>query len=90
MELPDEFQGLIVPRCRFIESADQFSPRSPLTELGVDSLEIVELIIDIEDTYGIEFPQELLTPEVFTSAETIWRGLCDVIAGHGDRVTAGS
>jgi acyl carrier protein len=89
MEVPDEFQRLIRPRCRFIGAGD-FDPDAPLSAMGVDSLEVVDLIIEIEDSYGIEVPQELLTPEVFTSTVTIWLALRGLIGERGEPAVAGS
>jgi acyl carrier protein len=86
--LPDSFARLIRSRCRFIGPADSLDPDASLADLGVDSLELVELIVDIEDTYGIEVPLEILTPEMFASPGTIWLALRDMIT-EGDREMAG-
>lgn len=90
MQLPDRFQQLVRSRCRFLDPSGPFDPDTPLSALGVGSLEIVELIVDIEDDYGIEVPLELLTPEMFTSASTIWQGLGDLIAECGEPAMAES
>jgi acyl carrier protein len=38
-----------------------------LADLGLDSMVAIELVLDIEDTYGAEFPQDLLVRETFAS-----------------------
>lgn len=84
VQLPDHFQRLIRSRCRFLLPDDPLGPDTSLADLGVDSLEIVELIVDIEDTYGIEVPLEFLTPEMFASPGTIWQGFRGMIAEAGN------
>ncbi len=37
---------------------EAISPEATLTELGLDSLTIVELLFDVEDEFGIEIPEE--------------------------------
>lgn len=38
-----------------------------LSELGLDSMSAIDLVIDIEDTFGMEFPADLLVRETFAS-----------------------
>lgn len=33
-------------------------PEATLSDLGIDSLSVVELVFDLEDKYGIEVPEE--------------------------------
>lgn len=42
-----------------------------LAEHGVDSFKIIELIVKLENTFGIEFEAELLTPDVLKSIRSI-------------------
>ena len=42
---------------------EAISPEATLTELGLDSLTIVELLFDVEDEFGIEVPEERATFE---------------------------
>jgi acyl carrier protein len=51
-----------------------------LSDLGLNSLGTVRLVMDIEDTLGISIPDELLVMETFASAEALW----SVIAGLGE------
>lgn len=39
---------------------DNIDPNMELKALGLDSLDLVELIMDIEDKYGVEFTNEEL------------------------------
>jgi acyl carrier protein len=69
---PVKFDLLIRQHCRFVESGDDFEAQTPMHMLGVDSLEIVELIVDLEEQYNISFPEDFLTPQVFATPMTIW------------------
>jgi acyl carrier protein len=42
-----------------------------LPDLGLDSMSAIELVIDIEDTFGAEFPAELLVRETFATFESL-------------------
>jgi acyl carrier protein len=37
---------------------DLIKPEATLTDLGIDSLSVVELVFDLEDKYEIEVPEE--------------------------------
>jgi acyl carrier protein len=82
-EWPDDFTQVIRARCRLLSASSELPPDASLTSLGVDSLEMVELIVGLEDTFDIEIPQQLLTPEVFATPGTIWAALGDHIAQAG-------
>ena len=44
-----------------------------LTDLGVTSLEMVNLMLAVEDEFGIEIPQRAMTPGNFKSIAAIER-----------------
>jgi acyl carrier protein len=56
----------------------QLAPDQPLTPdlklraNGLDSLGTVNLLMELEDSYGIEIPDERLTYELFDSPTTLW------------------
>ena len=47
---------------------ESIRPEATLTELGLDSLTVVELLFDVEDEFGIEVPEERATFETLAEA----------------------
>ena len=43
---------------KFDVDADKITPESNLTDLGLDSLSIVELVFDVEDEFDIEVSED--------------------------------
>jgi len=39
-------------------AADIITPESTLESLGLDSLDLIELLFDVEDEFGIRIPQD--------------------------------
>ena len=39
--------------------------------LGLDSMSAIGLLMDVEETFGIKFPDDMLDPEVFHSGATL-------------------
>ena len=62
--------------CQFIQTnlvADGVSvvPNTSLTELGLDSFTIIEIVLFIERKYGLTLPDEALSQENIQSAHTL-------------------
>ncbi|MEV4466182.1 phosphopantetheine-binding protein [Micromonospora echinofusca] len=75
VDWPPAFEPLIRERSRLLSADAPLEPDQSLTELGVDSLEVVELIVNLETEFDIEIPPELLQPEVFATPGTIWNAV---------------
>ncbi len=60
---------------------DAISPEATLTELGLDSLTIVELLFDVEDEFGIEVPEERATFETLAEAAAL---VDELVQAKGD------
>ena len=50
---------------------EAISPEATLTELGLDSLTIVELLFDVEDEFEIEVPEERVTFQTLAEAAAL-------------------
>lgn len=44
-----------------------------LKAMGLDSMMSIHLICDIEEMYDIEFPDEYLVDDTFSSMEVLWK-----------------
>ena len=60
---------------------DAISPEATLTELGLDSLTIVELLFDVEDEFGIEVPEDRATFETLAEAAAL---VDELVQAKGD------
>lgn len=46
-----------------------------LSDLGLDSFKIIYMLLDIEETFSIQIPDTMLSPELFESAETLYKAV---------------
>ncbi len=60
---------------------DAISPEATLTELGLDSLTIVELLFDVEDEFAIEIPEERATFKTLAEAAAL---VDELVQAKGD------
>jgi len=56
----DEFVKILVEACPECASKG-IKPETELQSLGIDSLDIVQILMDAEEKYGIEFSNEELS-----------------------------
>lgn len=46
-----------------------------LSDLGLDSFKVIYMLLDIEEAFGIQIPDTMLSPELFESAETLCKAV---------------
>jgi len=66
------FEVLMREALRLLEPGDPLPPDLRTTDYGLDSLAMVELMLGIEETYGISIPDDLVRPQLFSTPETLW------------------
>ncbi|MGI5499287.1 phosphopantetheine-binding protein [Lentzea sp. CA-135723] len=44
---------------------------APLKKFGLDSMQAVELLFDLEDELGVVLPDEMMTGDTFATAESL-------------------
>ena len=52
----------------------------PLADLGLDSLRAVNLVLDLEDTFDIEFPDSVLSEATFHTGAALQEALLALLA----------
>lgn len=69
--VPERFMDIVKQHSR-TSDAVEFDPDASMTSLGLGSLALVNLLLSIEEEYGVEFPQQLVRPSVFATPATLW------------------
>ncbi|MGW4162032.1 phosphopantetheine-binding protein [Streptomyces sp. NPDC004788] len=72
-----EFEGMLRPFLKYA-GEQELTAESKLRELGLDSMQEIELLFAIEDTFGVQLPDELLTETTFATAGNLWQAISDL------------
>ncbi|HSU16585.1 phosphopantetheine-binding protein [Longimicrobium sp.] len=57
-------------------------PDAGLREAGLGSLETVRLMLAVEARFGVQFPADLLRPEVFSTPRTLARAVRSLLGAR--------
>ncbi|MBT2383358.1 phosphopantetheine-binding protein [Streptomyces sp. ISL-11] len=66
------FTEMLKPFLPFLKD-QPITDATPLRDLGLDSMQAIELMFAIEDTFGVELPDEALSEQTFSTAGNLWR-----------------
>jgi len=70
--IEEEIKHIIVDRLFLKISPEEIGDEDPLMQkLGVDSVQVLEIVEGLEETYGINFEDEEFDIETFRSVRTI-------------------
>ncbi|GHC84170.1 hypothetical protein GCM10007079_25900 [Nocardiopsis terrae] len=78
---------LLTPFLKYL-GGQSITEDSPLPALGLDSMQSIELLFAIEDTFGITLADEYLNDATFATAGTLWSAIATTMAAEGGGVTA--
>jgi acyl carrier protein len=74
----EDFERVVRAHLQF--AADQpLAPATRLADHGLDSMETVSLLVEMEETFAVSFPDELLVAETFETPEALWRVLSGLL-----------
>jgi acyl carrier protein len=74
----DEVLRVVRLNLASIEDTSEISMDTNLWDLGMDSLDNISIMIALEDEFGIVFPDELLTQDLFASPRRIAEAVCSL------------
>ncbi|AEV87127.1 hypothetical protein ACWT_6110 [Actinoplanes sp. SE50] len=58
--------------------AEPLHPDADLRALGLDSMGIIGLLVDLEEEFGVSFPDHALTFATFATPRTLWSALAEL------------
>jgi acyl carrier protein len=70
-----KFVEVLVKHLKYLKSPADLAYDGPLRKFGLDSRDAVDLMLDIEDAYGIAFPDEYLNDKTFATADSLWQAV---------------
>ncbi|MFG2607168.1 phosphopantetheine-binding protein [Streptomyces sp. NPDC048514] len=68
----EQFETLLRAHLPLAAPDSALSPDASLTDLGLDSLGTVGLLVDLEQEFGITVPDDALSGETFATAGALW------------------
>lgn len=71
-EWPAEFDKLLRTYLPLLADDTALTERTSLPDLGLDSMSTVGLLLDVEELYGVQIPDDQLRAETFASATALW------------------
>jgi acyl carrier protein len=73
-----DLEKILRTHARFLAPDTEIDPDLSIASLGVDSLDIIELVVQLEGQFDVEIPLDQVTPETFATPGSIWRLLCQL------------
>ena len=81
MEMDDAtFEAILRKRLRHLDAEAALPDDAALQELGLDSMQAVELLLDLEDELGIVLPDDAMTAETFATPGSLKAAVLSVEA----------
>jgi acyl carrier protein len=71
MNMPGSFRTALLAHLPYADSGE-LSETDDLAALGLDSMGVVQLLTHLEETFGLDLPDELITEETFETVGSLW------------------
>ena len=69
------FTQLVRRRLKYAPTNGDLAADIALKDYGLDSAVTIDLLLDLEDTYGITMPDEYLSEETFATLSSLWQAV---------------
>lgn len=75
----ERFETLLRGHLPFLEAGEEVAADLNLREFGLDSLGVVDLLVSLEEAYGVRFIGEDLKMDTFAAPSVLWATLSKLI-----------
>jgi acyl carrier protein len=79
--IPRAFRKTLLTHLPYADGED-LAPDGNLMGLGLNSMGVVQLLTDLEDTFGLELPDEMITEETFETVGSLWRVVSSLVGAE--------
>ena len=77
----EKFERLLRRHLRLVAADEPIPLEASLVSVGLDSIGTINLLLDIEDAFGVSLPSALLTPETFSTRATLESVVATLVEG---------
>jgi acyl carrier protein len=81
--MDEKFTTVLRPHLPFLPADRQLSDSDALRDLGLNSMQAIEVLFTVEDAYGAVIPDDKLNDETFATVGTLWQAVEDAMQGQG-------
>ncbi|HEY3607472.1 MAG TPA: phosphopantetheine-binding protein [Pseudonocardiaceae bacterium] len=82
MPWDERFESVVRANVPVLGADQPLSPTASLYDLGLDSMGTIQLLLDLEETFGVTFPDDALKPVVFATPGRLWQVVHELEASH--------
>ena len=69
------FIDTLRPHLRHLPQDQDLHPENRLRDLGLNSMQAIDLVFDLEDNCGVTLPDDQLTDATFETAGSLWQAV---------------
>ncbi|MEE1927855.1 phosphopantetheine-binding protein [Streptomyces sp. TRM 70351] len=69
--MDSQLDALLRPHLRYLPADRPLEDDAPLHDLGLTSMQAIDLLFDIEDVYGVSLDDDQLTDATFASPQSL-------------------
>ena len=80
-EITRRVRQCLYKHLEFVEAGAEFDMNEELRKLGLDSMNAIALLLDVEKEFAINFPDDMLVPQTFATGEAIVAAVQKLSAG---------
>jgi acyl carrier protein len=81
MDVPRKFQDILLTHLQHANRTE-LHESDDLSALGLDSMGVVQLMTDLEDTYEFAMPDDALTEETFATVGSLWKTVSELVSAE--------
>jgi acyl carrier protein len=82
-DVREKLSGLLRNRLRMRDPKQDLPFDASLQALGLDSMTAIDLLLDLEQTFGVVLPDSMLTAETFRTPATLAAAVLFLLEGKG-------
>jgi acyl carrier protein len=71
--MDEKFTDVLRPHLPFLTEGRLLAAEDRLRDLGLNSMQAIEVLFAVEDAYGVAIPDDKLNDETFETAGSLWR-----------------